>query len=115
MSDCSSMRKCAGKIFISNKNEVKICQNCDHIFSEILIYFFTFKIENLSLFLKNFGGDFPICSYFRKKKKLYGQIVSDMFSSKYIKIFKEVYNFMSGRIHCGAGPHTARGPRVGRP
>ena len=32
-----------------------------------------------------------------------------MFSSKFIKIFKEVYNFISGRIHCSAGPHAARG------
>ena len=29
--------------------------------------------------------------------------------------FKEVYDFMLGHIHCSAGPHADRGPRVGHP
>ena len=42
-----------------------------------------------------------------------------MFSTNIItQCFKEVYNFMSGRIHCCAGPHAARGldsPDIGPP
>ena len=84
------------------------------IFSEILIYFF--HIQNLKyalLFFENFWGDFLLTL---EKKKLTDQSVSDMFSNKYIKIsIVLVYNFMSGRIHCGAGPNLAHGARFVQP
>ena len=50
MSDYSSIRKSASKIFISNKNGVKICQNCDNFFENLDIFFHIHNCENLPLF-----------------------------------------------------------------
>ena len=57
-----SIRKLAGKIFISYKNGLKICHNCDYFFWNLDIFFENWKYA--LLFFENF---FPICSYFRKK------------------------------------------------
>ena len=105
MSDCipiHSIGKITGKIFISNKNGVKICQNCDYFFRNLDIFFHIQNSKTAPLFLENFWGNFPISSNFRKKKnyqvKFY-QICYPM-SAYTFQCFNEVYNFMSGRIQC---------------
>ena len=56
------------------------------IFGNLDIFFHIPILKFPLLFFENFWGDYLISSYFRNKKKISDQIVSDMFSSKYIKI-----------------------------